>query len=140
MKDEQQILLVDRIQGIDPSAEIELFIKYTDAIQWKVRRHIKTGDENIHDVVSEICLAILEGLRKESFKPERWQSLDAFIWGVTHNKIRDWFKKNKVEAKIFASDPPSEQKIEGENVIQDQIENKELTKMIKEIFTQNRNV
>jgi len=136
MKDRQQIHLVERIQAGDSSAENEFFTKYKDAIQWKVKRHIKTGDESIKDVVSDIYMAILEGLRKESFKPERWQSLEAFIWGVTQNKIWDWFKKNKVEAKIFSSDSPSEKKDESENVTEAQLENKELRNLLRKALRQ----
>lgn len=136
MKDELQIHLVERIQASDSSAEDELFIQYKDPIHWKVYRHIKTGEESIKDVVSDIYMAILEGLRKESFEPERWQSLDAFIWGVTQNKIRGWFKKNKVEAKVFSSDSPSERKGESENVTEDRVENKELRNLLRKALRQ----
>jgi RNA polymerase sigma-70 factor (ECF subfamily) len=109
MKDEYQRRLVQRIQSGDSAAEEELFNKYKDPILWKICRSIKTDIENIKDVASEVYLAIMQGLRNESFQPEKWQSLEAFTWGVTNNKIRDWFKKTNRERTIFHSDPPSEE-------------------------------
>ncbi|MCI0618582.1 hypothetical protein L0244_36860, partial [bacterium] len=108
MRDERQLRLVQRIQAGDTTAEQELFLHYKDPILWKICRHVKTDFENIKDLASEIYLAILEGLRKPSFQPEKWETLEAYICGVTNNKIRDWFKNEKRENKIFADDPPSE--------------------------------
>jgi RNA polymerase sigma-70 factor (ECF subfamily) len=109
MKDANPLRLVRRIQSGDATAESELFKKYKDPILWKICRHIKTDSENIKDLAGEIYLAILEGLRKPSFQPEKWETLEAYVWGVTNNKIRDWFKKEKRENKIFTDDPPSEE-------------------------------
>ena len=108
MKDAEQLRLVKRIQSGDAIAEKELFLRYKDPIHWKVFRRIDTDVENIKDVVGEIHLAILQGLRKESFQPERWESLDAYVWGVANHKINDWFKKQKVERRIIVGDHPSD--------------------------------
>jgi RNA polymerase sigma-70 factor (ECF subfamily) len=109
MWDERRLLLMERIQAGETAAENELFHEYQKPILWKICRSINTDPENVKDVASEVYLAILEGLRKPSFQPEKWVSLEAYIWGVTNNKIRDWFKKEKHENKIFADDPPSEE-------------------------------
>jgi RNA polymerase sigma-70 factor (ECF subfamily) len=109
MRDELQLRLVKRIQSSDAAAENELFQKYKGPIFWKICRQVKTDSENIKDLAGEIYLAILEGLRKQSFQPEKWENLEAYIWGVTNNKIRDWFKKEKRENKIFSDDPPPEE-------------------------------
>lgn len=109
MRDERQLRLVQRIQSGEAAAENELFHRYKDPILWKICRHVKTDSENIKDLAGEIYLAILEGLRKQSFQPEKWETLEAYIWGVANNKIRDWFKKEKRESKIFADDPPSDE-------------------------------
>ncbi|MCG8605961.1 sigma-70 family RNA polymerase sigma factor [bacterium] len=94
--------LVQRIQSGDTSAETELFAKYKDAILWKVCRHIKSDSEDIKDVVSEVYLAVLQGLRDPNFRPAKWASLDAYVWGVTNNKVRDWYGKRKKEMAIFS--------------------------------------
>lgn len=108
MQDVYQLGLVQRIQSGDSSAEEELFFKYKDPVLWKVRKHIQTDKEELKDLVSDIYLAILEGLRKECFQPEKWESLDHFIWGVTNNKIKDWLKKVNRQRRTFDPDPPSE--------------------------------
>ncbi len=108
MRDEQQ-RLVQRIQTGEAEAEQELFRQYAQPVLWKITRSLKTDAQNLKDIAAEVYLAILQGLRKESFAPEKWDSLEAFIWGVTQNKIRDWFKAKKREHKYFHDDPPSEE-------------------------------
>jgi len=109
MKDAQHRQIVQRIQSGDAAAEKELFIKYKDAIHWKVCKHIKADAEHIKDVVGEVYLAMLQGLRSPNFEVEKWESLDAYIWGVTQNKIRDWFKRSKKERAVFNPLPPPEE-------------------------------
>ncbi len=129
MRDERQLRLVQRIRGSDATAEQELFRRYKDPILWKICRHVKTDSENIKDLASEIYLAILEGLRKQSFQSEKWETLEAYIWGVANNKIRDWFKKEKRENKIFDDDPPSEEiAAASEEYL---LENEELGKLLR---------
>ncbi len=129
MRDERQLRLVQRIQSGEAAAENELFHCYKDPILWKICRHVKTDSENIKDLIGEIYLAILEGLRKQSFQPEKWETLEAYIWGVANNKIRDWFKKEKRENKIFAGDPPSEEiAAASEEYL---LENEELGKLLR---------
>lgn len=108
MRDELQLRWAQRIQDGDSAAEQELFRRYKDAIFWKICRRLKTDPENIKDVAGEVYLALVEGLRKPSFQPEEWESLEAYIWGVANNKIRDWFKNEKRKNQIFAGDPPEE--------------------------------
>jgi RNA polymerase sigma-70 factor (ECF subfamily) len=129
MRDERQLRLVQRIQGGDATAENELFHRYKDPILWKICRLVKTDSENIKDLAGEIYLAILEGLRKQSFQSEQWETLEAYIWGVANNKIRDWFKKEKRENKLFNGDPPSEEiVVASEEYL---LENEELGKLLK---------
>lgn len=129
MRDKRQLRLVQRIQSGEAAAENELFHRYKDPILWKICRHVKTDSENIKDLAGEIYLAILEGLRKQSFQPEKWETLEAYIWGVSNNKIRDWFKKEKRENKIFDGDPPSEEiAVASEEYW---LENEELGKLLR---------
>jgi RNA polymerase sigma-70 factor (ECF subfamily) len=103
MNDKNQISLVQRIQSGDSDAEKELFEKYKDPIRWKIYRQITVDIEQQKDIASDVYLAILEGIRNTRFQPERWISLEAFIWGVTNNKIKDWLKKNKSKKEIATS-------------------------------------
>lgn len=100
----QQTGLIERVQSGDISAEAEIFETYLDRIHWKVSRSIDSDVANIEDVVGEAYLAVLEGLRNKSFDAEKWKSLEAYIHGVVKNKISDWFKKDKKERHLFATD------------------------------------
>lgn len=108
MKDADQLYLVQRIQAGETAAETELFKRYQEPIFWKICRHLKTDRENVKDVASEVYLAILQGLRSANFQPERWESLEAYIWGVTNNKIRDWFKQANRNHRFIEPQPPAE--------------------------------
>lgn len=108
MKDADQLYLVQRIQAGEAAAETELFKRYQAPILWKICRHLKTDRENVKDVASEVYLAILQGLRSANFQPERWDSLEAYIWGVTNNKIRDWFKQANRNHRFIEPQPPAE--------------------------------
>lgn len=108
MKDSDQLHLAQRIQAGDAAAEIELFERYKTPILWKISRHLRTERENSKDLASEVYLAILQGLRKADFQPEKWETLDAYIWGVTNNKIRDWFKQAHRDHRFFEHQPPAE--------------------------------
>ena len=108
MKDADQLHLAQRIQAGDAAAEIELFERYQAPILLKICRHLKADRENVKDIASEVYLAILQGLRKADFQPEKWESLEAYIWGVTNNKIRDWFKQANRDHRFFEHQPPAE--------------------------------
>lgn len=101
MTEANQLHLVERIQAGEAAAETELFKRYRSPILWKICRHLKTDRENVKDLASEVYLAILQGLRKADFEPEKWETLDAYIWGVTNNKIRDWFKQAHRDHRLF---------------------------------------
>jgi len=104
MRDAEQRELVQRIQSGDSAAEDKLFKRYKTLILWKISRAIKSDPENLKDLACEVYIAILQELRKETFEPGNWQTLDQFVLGVTRNKIRDWFKKDKRESALFVSD------------------------------------
>src|SRR5262245_50293619 len=104
---DQQLNLV---QGIQSGAAQELFLRFQKPIFWKISRAIQSDAANLEDVAGEVYLALLECMRKENFQPGGWQSLEALVWGVTNNKIRDWFKKQKRERWVFENDPIVEKK------------------------------
>lgn len=108
MMDADQLHLVQRIQAGDTAAEAELFKHYQLPILWKICRHLKSDRESVKDLASEVYLAILQGLRKAGFQPEKWGTLDAYIWGITNNKIRDWFRQANRDHRFFEHQPPAE--------------------------------
>lgn len=132
MKDEYQQRLVERIRSKDRAAETELFVRYQKPLHWKICRHIKADAEHIKDVAGEIYLAILQGLSDPKFDAERWESLDAYIWGVTKNKIRDWFKRaNRERVHLNPGPPPAELTKFTEEYV---FENEELKKHLRALL------
>ena len=105
LMNKQQLRFVQRIQSGDAGAARELFLRYQKPIFWKISRAIHSDTANLEDVAGEVYLALIEGLRKERFESGNGQSLEAFVWGVTNNKIRDWFKKQKRDRQVFEEDP-----------------------------------
>lgn len=130
MKDIDQLYLVQRIQAGEAAAETELFKRYQAPILWKICRHLKADRESVKDVASEVYFAILQGLRNTNFQPERWESLEAYIWGITNNKIRDWFKQTNRELRFFEHQAPAEN-IAAMAAEEFLIENKELRRRLQ---------
>lgn len=126
---DQQLHLVQRIQSGDTGAAQELFLRYQKPILWKISRAIQTDAASIEDVAGEVYLALIESLRKESFRPESWQSLDAFVWGVTNNKIRDWFKKQKRDRRVFEDDSIAAQVVAAAEDYR--LESEEITRILR---------
>jgi RNA polymerase sigma-70 factor (ECF subfamily) len=106
---DQQRQLVSRIQAGEAAAKKELFERYQNPIFWKISRAVQAEAFSLEDLASEVYLALLQELSKTSFQPGQWISLDAFVWGVTNNKIRDWFKKQKRGRQVFEDHPPAEE-------------------------------
>ncbi len=103
-----ELLLIERIKAGDTSAESTLFLKYHELIFWKIKKRIKAEEEFQRDVASDIIIAILEGIRNKNFQPQKWPNLDAYVWGVTNNKITDALKDVIRERKIFVEQLPYE--------------------------------
>ncbi|MFQ5629918.1 MAG: RNA polymerase sigma factor [bacterium] len=129
---EEKRQLVARIQAGDTAAEHELFVKYKDTIFWKICRGLNCDIENIHDIAADAYLAILQGLRKRSFNPENWPSLEAFVWGVVNNKIRDWLKRSKKETRYFVNEPVSDDMASASEEYL--LENKELRNILRTLL------
>ncbi len=126
---DQQRQLVSRIQAGDAAAKKELFERYKTAIFWKICRVLKTDAFSLEDVASEVHLALMQELSKASFQPDHWISLDAFVWGVTHNKIRDWFKEQKRDRRVFQHDAFAEKMAEAAEDYR--LESEELAQLLR---------
>lgn len=95
--------LVEQILKGNRNAEQELFAGFDKKIIRKVRLSIGLSNPDWKDIVSEIQLAVLESLRHGRFDVQRGSSLGSYIYGITMNKIRDYFKQQK-KKKRFAID------------------------------------
>ena len=90
----QEIELVKKISRGNSQAEDALFPCFTEQIAWIVRTKIGSTNEDWKDVVSDSIIATLVNLRQGKFNAERG-NLGSYIYGITRNKIRDYFKKKK---------------------------------------------
>ena len=100
MTREQETELIKRIYKGDPQVENELFSQFDSRIVRKVRFSIGMNNEDWQDVVSEIQVAMLNNLREGKFDVARGVSLGTYVFGITMNKIRDYFKFRKKQEII----------------------------------------
>ena len=94
MKEDEK-KLVERIKQGDPLGERELLSLFGSRIARKVQYEIGVKNDDWKDVVNDVLLAILENLREGRFNPERGAALGSYIYGITRNKIFDYFKFKK---------------------------------------------
>lgn len=99
--------LVERIQDGETEAETELLTKYGPLIMRKVSFDLGAGNADWQDVAADAQLALLMSLRQGKFDVNRRTSLGSYIYGITINKIRDYFKKQKKRPLITESLPES---------------------------------
>ena len=97
--------LIEKIQGGDRDAENQLISLSADKISIVVHRRIGREHENCKDLIQDIFVAVLESLRASQFDPLKGQSLQSYIYGITRNKIRDYFKCQS--KKEFLRENPS---------------------------------
>ena len=87
--------LVERIQAGETEAETELLKKYSARIARKVSFDLGAENTDWRDVAADAQLALLISLRQGKFDVNRGTSLGSYVYGVTINKIRDYFKEKK---------------------------------------------
>lgn len=90
----QEIELVNKISRGNRQAEDDLFPYFIEQIAWIVRTKLGSNNEDWKDVVSDSIIAALINLRQGKFNVNQG-NLGSYIYGITRNKIRDYFKKKK---------------------------------------------
>ena len=131
MTKEQEIELIKRIYAGDAQAENELFSQFDSRIVRKVRFSIGTNNKDWQDVVSEIQMALLNNLREGKFDVERGASLGTYVFGITMNKIRDYFKFRKKQ-EIMTPIRSAEHDLSVEEC--PDIEQQEIRKMLRQLL------
>lgn len=130
MNGNKQSDLLTRIKNGDKEAESELVIKYGDKISFIIRRRIGWHHEDCDDLYQDAMLAVLESLRDGKFNQRKGGSLESYIYGITQNKLKDYFKYQKKQ-EVVKNSPikDSESVIYGETELK--LENKELRKILR---------
>jgi len=88
----EDLELIKKIQSGDKKAEKELFFKFGSKIARQVNYQLGANNEDWKDVAGDIQLAVLIAIREGNFDAEKGISLGSYIYGITSNKIKDYFK------------------------------------------------
>ena len=91
--DERQLL--ERIYRGDRQAESDLVRQFDYIIRRKIESCVQADKDRIHDIVAEVHLAVIQSIRQKKFRMENGCSLGAYIYGITRNKISDFYKERK---------------------------------------------
>ncbi len=92
--------LLDRVQSNDPDAWDALCRIYTPLIfGWARRAGLQ--DEDANDIVQDVFTSVSRGLEKFSYE-DRLGSFRGWLWTITRNRIRDWFRKKSKSAASAA--------------------------------------
>lgn len=135
--DAKELELIKRIQNGDKAAEPQLVKNHQDAVRAKIYHDLYGNPDSHQDVAQEVFCTLLKNLRQTNFLPEKYDSLSAYIWGVTHNKIREWRRKQNREKKHFIhGDPPENyvtEEASAEEALIEQENNLELREILREL-------
>ena len=87
--------LIQRIMDGDAEAETALLKKFSSHIIRKVSFQLGEGNEDWKDVAADVQMALLLSIRQGQFDTSRGVSLGSYVYGITANKLRDYFKSQK---------------------------------------------
>ena len=131
MIEQKEIDLVKKIQSGNSDAENELFSRFDVRIARKVRYSLGAANADWEDIVSEIQLALLDSLRKGKFDLNKSTSLGCYVYGITMNKVRDYFKLQKRQG-VMTTNPPPENELSAEQEYE--FENREMRDMLRTLL------
>jgi RNA polymerase sigma-70 factor (ECF subfamily) len=101
MKDRDQHLL-ERIYSGDRGAETDLIRQFDPIIRHKIRHAVHPDSGEVDDLVAEVHLAVLQCVRAKKIKMERDDALGAYIYGITRNKIYDYYAKTRRDHSLLS--------------------------------------
>lgn len=125
--------LAQRIEQRDPQAERELLSLYGSRIARKVMYAIGAQNDDWKDVVNDIILAILENLRSGKFDAQRGTPLGSYIYGITNNKIHDYYKLRKKQMQQRTLDQSADFGVAEEFEVERRELQTFMKKMLKEL-------
>jgi len=123
--------LIAQILRGNRNAEQELFAGFDRKIIRKVRLSIGMSNADWKDIVSEIQLALLDSLRNGRFDVQRGSSLGSYIYGITMNKVRDYFKQQEKRKLISTNSEQSDNWSVNEA---DELEQKEIHNLLRSLL------
>lgn len=117
-----------KIQKGDTEAENKLLILYNAQIIHKVTYAIGRKNDDRKDLVNDIQIAIILSLRSGKYDLNKNTPLGSYIFGITMNKLRDYYKSRKIKSRIINDNNIDKYK---SNIKQFDLENKELGKILR---------
>ena len=107
MRTENEIDLVEKIRtNMDTASEEKLIVRYNTRIIRQVRHKLGASNQDWEDLVSEIKMAVLISLREGKFDVSKGTPLGSYIYGVTINKLKDYFKLYKQQKQTTSDLEP----------------------------------
>ena len=122
-----EIKLAEEIMKGDSDAVKEIVLKFIDKITAVIRLRLGRENPEWQDVVQEVLLAVMQSLQEGQFDPTKGTSLQSYIYGITLNKIRDYYKSNIKEKRITNIFRDELLKVEQES----QVEKEEIRKILR---------
>ena len=124
--------LVRRIQDGDYTAENELFARFNSRIKNQVIKYLGKTNENWKEVVGEARMAILINLRAGKFNSQHGSTLGSYIFGITMNKVRNFYKIANKEIQVSPDVSPEflTEDFEEEH----EFEKEEMRKLLKDMM------
>lgn len=120
--------IVRRIRDGDHEAEQELAVQISQKIYVVVCHRIGKDNEDCEDLVQEIFLATFESLRAGKFNPDLGKPLHSYIYGITLNKLRDYFKHQ--DRKELLRDDTAEEPVDNTEMESD-VEKEERRQLLR---------
>lgn len=131
MTKQEEINLTQRIQSGDSKAEGQLFARFDERICRKIQISIGVENDDWKDILSEVKIALLKNLRDGKFDAERNVNLGSYIFGITMNKIRDYYKQQKKDERILNRTTPI---LDPEDCQEDEQVKQELHSILKKLI------
>ena len=132
MTKEQHLKITKLIKQGDNQAEVDLISYFNEKIKYKVCTSIGYKNNDWQDVVNDIEIALIESLRKGLFKKDIGIPLGSYVYGITQNKIRDYFKMKSKNKNMYIEQSNINDITGYEEFI---LENEEIRSILKELLT-----
>ena len=126
--EKSELLLINKILSANKKAENDLILCFAPRISSKVRYSIGSESEEWKDLTNEILMTVLINLRAGKFDLDRGVPLGSYIYAITRNKIKDYFKSKKKHQSI--NDDIADES-GNDNKIQIDLERKDLRKFLE---------
>ena len=126
-------VLFERIRNGDQAAKKKLVSRTHEQVNSVVRSRLGWQNEDCGDLINKVYLATFKSLQDGKFEPTKGTSLNAYVYGITRNKIRDHYKE-KDKDKVVRDNPPLDLDLVEEAKAQQELEREERAKALRKVL------